>query len=70
MLLIVKEILFVSTIGNVKRTVQRKCVLMLGCKGLIVKQKITTYLIFFRVTDFDPQNVIHQPVNRFVFMKH
>ena len=44
MLLIVKEILFVRTIGNVKRTVQRKCVLMLGCKGLnYSKTKLLTW---------------------------
>ena len=34
MLLIVKEILLVSTFGNVQRTVCRIWILMLGCKGL------------------------------------
>ena len=33
-LLIVKQILLVSTLGNVKRTVWRIYALMLGCKGL------------------------------------
>ena len=33
-LLIVKQILLVSTLGNVKRTVWRIYTLMLGCKGL------------------------------------
>ena len=32
-LLIVKQILLASTSGNVKRLVQRVCILMLGCKG-------------------------------------
>ena len=34
MLLIVKQILLVSTLGNVYRTVWRICILMLLCKGL------------------------------------
>ena len=33
-LLIVELILLVSTLGNVKRTVWRICISMLGCKGL------------------------------------
>ena len=33
-LLIVELILLVSTSGNVKRTVWRICISMLGCKGL------------------------------------
>ena len=33
-LLIFKQILLVSTLGNVKRTVWRICLLMLGCKRL------------------------------------
>ena len=33
-LVIVKQILLVSTLGNVWRTVWRICILMLGCKGL------------------------------------
>ena len=33
-LLIVKQILLVSTLGNEKRTVWRIYTLMLGCKGL------------------------------------
>ena len=33
-LLIFKQILLVSTFGNVQRTVWRICILMLGCKGL------------------------------------
>ena len=33
-LLIVKQILLVSTLGNVWRTVWRICRMMLGCKGL------------------------------------
>ena len=48
MLLIVKEILFVSTIGNVKRTVWRKCILMLGCKGLNSKTKDNYLLDLFQ----------------------
>ena len=32
--LIVKQILLVSILGNVLRTVWRICLLMLGCKGL------------------------------------
>ena len=32
-LLIVKQTLLVSTLGNVLRTVWRICLLMLGCKG-------------------------------------
>ena len=35
-LLIVKQIPLVSTLGIVKRTVWRICILMLGCKGLSV----------------------------------
>ena len=35
-LLIVKQILLVSTMGNVKRIVWRICILILGCKGLIL----------------------------------
>ena len=31
--LIVKQILLVSTLGNVERPVQRVCILMLKCKG-------------------------------------
>ena len=38
-LLIVKQILLVSTLGNVKRTVWRICILMLGFKGLQMKNK-------------------------------
>ena len=34
MLLIIKQILPVGTIGNVKVTVWRTCILMLGSKGL------------------------------------
>ena len=34
-LLTVKQILFVSTLGNVESIVWRVCILMLGCKGLI-----------------------------------
>ena len=33
-LLIVELILLVSTLGNVKRTVWRICISMLGCEGL------------------------------------
>ena len=33
-LLTVKQILLSSNLGNVKRTVWRICILMLGCKGL------------------------------------
>ena len=36
-LLIVKQILPVSTLRNVQRTVWRICILMLGCKGLTLK---------------------------------
>ena len=32
--MIVKQILLVSTLENVLRTVWRICILMLGCKGL------------------------------------
>ena len=32
--LIVKQILLVSTLGNVQRTLWRIWILMLGCKGL------------------------------------
>ena len=35
-LLIVEQILLVSTMGNVKRIVWRICILILGCKGLIL----------------------------------
>ena len=31
---------------------------------------IITYCIFFWIADFDPENVIHEPVNRLVFVKH
>ena len=34
MLLIVRQILLVSTLKNVLRTVWRICILTLGCKGL------------------------------------
>ena len=36
-LLIVKQILLVSTIGNIWGTVWRICIPMLGCKGLLYK---------------------------------
>ena len=32
----VKQILLASSLGNVKRTVRRIYILMLGCKGLVV----------------------------------
>ena len=35
-LLTVKQILLVSTMGDVWRTVWRICIMMLGCKGLTV----------------------------------
>ena len=38
-ILIVKQILLVSTLGNVKRTVWRIYILMLECKGLQMKNK-------------------------------
>ena len=42
---IVKQILYVSTLGNVWRTVWRICIMMLGCKGLSVMLLMTC--IFF-----------------------
>ena len=43
--LIVDEILFDSSIGNVKSTVWRKCILMFGHKGLIIVIIIDSFLI-------------------------
>ena len=48
------QILLVSTIGNVQRTVWRICILMLGCKGQVGKhsseKKKKTFLAIYQVT--------------------
>ena len=36
-----KQILLVSTLGNVQRTVWRICILMIGCKGLKKYKNVT-----------------------------
>ena len=46
--LIVKQILLISASGDVQRTVWRKCILMLGCKGLTKKWSVCS------VTSFTP----------------
>ena len=51
-LLINKQILLVSTLGNVLRTVWRICILMLGCKGFTLTcelQFICTMYFFYSV---------------------
>ena len=40
-LLIVKQILLVSTLGNFYKTVWRICILMLGCIGLVINASVS-----------------------------
>ena len=56
-LLIVKQILSISTIGSVQRTVWRICILMLECKGLTVRShrpKHHLLLLSHQVENFCP----------------
>ena len=56
-LLIVKQILLISTIGSVQRTVWRICILMLECKGLTVRShrpKHHLLLLSHQVENFCP----------------
>ena len=46
-LLIVKQVLLVSNIGNIQRTVWRIYILMLGCKGFTCLYGIVNVYVFF-----------------------
>ena len=66
-LMIVKQILLVSTLGNVWRTVWRICILMLGCKGLklnacCISQKHPCPTI--------QTQILHRPLLELIFWCH
>ena len=74
-LVIFKQILLVSTFGNVKRTVWRICILMLGCKRLkasswdrFLHQEVRKS-IAISPSEWDPSQsqVTHQYFNRFLW---
>lgn len=65
MLLIGQQILPISTIGNILRTVARMCMLMLGCKGLgesilyvhSSAEKNCFFFIVFKMKTFDCESI-------------